>query len=434
MHQTLFVIPHDWLGMPLLIAWSVIALVTLGALVARQGFSGPFASAAGTFAVGYVIIIWLLPQIEVPGVDLKNPDGPLVPIGLAIRGYGLFLMLGIIAGILLCQWRARQIGIHPEKILSLCFWLVVFGIIGARLFYIVQKWDSYNTAKTTGELLSHLFDMTEGGLVVYGSLFGGLAVWIVFSRANRLSLWKVADIMAPAMLIGLALGRIGCLMNGCCYGGPCEVPALGMSFPAGSPAYYRQLESGALLGMTTEAIRQADGRLVYVVRQVHPGSPADAHGIRTGDRIEQIALPDDVWVRAIKHRGLTFRAIERSAVIVQLESGALIDVPVAELPAFSRPVWPTQLISAINALLLCLLLWFYYPFRRADGELMAWVLVLYSVSRYFEEQIRIDEAGVFGTSLTISQWVSAICFSAGLALLIWLRSRPIEKRFASESQ
>ena len=294
--------------------------------------------------------------------------------------------------------------------------------VRARLFYIIQKWDSYASAKSTGELLSRLADMTEGGLVVYGSLFGGLAAWFVFCRLNKLSLWKVADVMAPGMMIGLALGRIGCLMNGCCFGGPCEIESLGLSFPVGSPAYYRQLETGALLGISAEAIREDDDRIVYAVRQVHAGSPAEAHGIVPGDRIERIALPEDVWLRAIKQRGLAFSSLERSSVVVQREAAPLVVIPVSELPDVARPIWPTQLFSAINAFLLCCLLWFYYPFRRADGELMALVLILYSVSRFLEELIRIDEAGMFGTSLTIGQWVSVICFAGGAALFLLLRA------------
>ncbi len=432
MQQTLFVIPHAWLGSPLLWVWAAAGVIVLAAMLSRQGLRGPFANTLGMFVVGLVVIRWLLPQIEILGVDSQNPNGPLVPVGMAIRGYGLFLMLGILAGIALCQWRARQIGIDPDKILSLCFWLVVFGLIGARLFYIIQKWDSYAASKSPSELLSRLADMTEGGLVVYGSLFGGLAAWFVYCRLNKLSLWKVADIMAPAMMIGLALGRIGCLMNGCCFGGPCDIASLGLSFPVGSPAYYRQLETGTLLGITAETIREADGTVVFAVRQVHPGSPAEAHGIQPGDRIERIDLPDDVWLRAIKQSGTVFSSLDRTSIIVQREAAPLIVIPVSQLPDVTRPIWPTQLFSAVNAFLLCSLLWIYYPFRRADGELMALVLILYSVSRYFEELIRIDEPGAFGTNLTIGQWVSVICFVGGVALFIGLRAAARREAVTSE--
>ena len=93
-----------------------------------------------------------------------------------------------------------------------------------------------------------------------------------------------------------------------------------------------------------------------------------------------------------------------------------------ELPNASLDTWPTQLYSSINAFLLCALLWFYYPFRKADGELMAVLLILYSIARFLEEFIRIDEVGMFGTPFSIGQFVSIACLIAGAALFAWLRS------------
>lgn len=422
MHQTLFYVPHDLLGAPLLYGWLALGVIAVATILFRQGWCGAAFHSLAMFAIGAAAIYWLIPQLEVLGIDSKNPDGPLTSAGIAVRGYGVFLMLGILAGIGLCQWRARQIGVDPEQILSLCFWLTVFGLIAARLFYVIQKWDTYPSSKSVGEMLSQLFDMTEGGLVVYGSLLGGLVTWIVFCKLNKLSLWKVGDIIAPGMMIGLALGRLGCLMNGCCFGGPCDVNGVGLTFPAGAPAYYRQLETGQLLGLSTESKGAADGTTSLVVRAVVSNSPADKYGIRSGDEIVLIASPADVFVRAIKQDGLELAAIERNSVIVKRVDAPLIVIPVAELPDRSRPAHPTQLYSAINAFLLCCLLWFYYPFRRSDGELMALLLILYSVSRFLEELIRVDEAGVFGTSLTISQWISIVCLAAGALLLFWLRT------------
>jgi phosphatidylglycerol:prolipoprotein diacylglycerol transferase len=298
---------------------------------------------------------------------------------------------------------------------------VVCGLIGARLFYVVQKWDSYATAQTTAEWLSRLFDMTEGGLVVYGSLFGGLVAWSVYSWLAKLPIWKTADIMAPAMMIGLALGRIGCLMNGCCYGALCEVEGMGLSFPAGSPVYCRQIETGDLLGIVADEMAGEQGGTEWLVREVREESPADRRGIRAGDRILRIAFPQDIWLRAAKDQDLFFAAPERSEVMVQRADAPLVVIPISELPDESRPTWPTQLYSAINAFLLCVLLWFYYPYRKADGELMALLLILYSVARFLEEYVRVDEAGAFGTPLSIGQLVSVVCFFAGIALFVWLR-------------
>lgn len=425
MHQTLFTVSHVLLGAPLLYGWLGLGVIALVIALVRHGWDSRAFNTLAMFAVGAVVIRWVVPQIEVLGVDTQNPDGPLVPVGLAIRGYGVFLMLGILAGIGLCQMRARQIGVDPEKILSLCFWLTVFGLIGARLFYVVQKWDTYASAKSSGEFFAHLFDMTEGGLVVYGSLFVALITWIVYCRLTKLSLMKVGDIIAPGMLIGLALGRIGCLMNGCCFGGPCEAGGFAVTFPAGAPAYYRQLETGDLLGLSTEPRVAADGSTARVVSKIEPNSIAERYGMRVGDEILAIAPPADIFLRAVKEQKMHFSAIERNSLIVQRREGPLIVIPSAELPDRSLRAYPAQLFSSINAFLLCGLLWFYYPFRRRDGELIALLLILYSVSRSLEELIRTDEPGVFFDWDSIGIYVSLLCFVLGIALFAWLRSRPL---------
>ena len=265
--------------------------------------------------------------------------------------------------------------------------------------------------------------MTEGGLVVFGGLFGGVLTWLLYCRFHRLSLLQVGDVIAPGMLIGLAFGRIGCLMNGCCFGGDCEIPRLGVTFPAGSPAYNRQLETGELLGLTyASGLADAKPDGPRVVQSVQPGSLAEKHGMAVGDRIDQIGIPQDIWFRAIKRDSLKVTDPVCANILFSRVGRVPVVIPISELPDRSNPIHPTQIYSSINAFILALLLWFYYPFRRADGELMAWLLVLYPVARFLLEQIRTDELGVFGTSLSISQWVSILVFPIGLALLIYLRT------------
>jgi phosphatidylglycerol:prolipoprotein diacylglycerol transferase len=86
-----------------------------------------------------------------------------------------------------------------------------------------------------------MFLFYEGGLVVYGGIIGGMIATAIFFWRHRLSVLAMYDIMAPALLLGIAFGRLGCLMNGCCFGSVCE-PAYGIVFPVGSPAHYSQVE------------------------------------------------------------------------------------------------------------------------------------------------------------------------------------------------
>jgi phosphatidylglycerol:prolipoprotein diacylglycerol transferase len=109
---------------------------------------------------------------------------------------------------------------------------------------------------------------------------------------------------------------------------------------------------------------------------------------------------------------------------IQLEGGKVVVIPPVPVPARSRPVHPTQLYSAIDAGLLCWLLWSFYPFRRRDGEVLALLLTIHPVTRFLLEIIRTDEPAVFGTGMSISQNISVLLFAAGVALWWWLSKQP----------
>ncbi len=95
----------------------------------------------------------------------------------------------------------------------------------------------------------------RGGLVVYGMLVvGGLAL-IVFIYRHHLPGLALADLIAPSVVLGLGLGRVGCFLNGCCFGGPCDLP-WGVQFPAGSPPHEQQIRLGQVYGLLIVADRE----------------------------------------------------------------------------------------------------------------------------------------------------------------------------------
>ena len=115
---------------------------------------------------------------------------------------------------------------------------------------------------------------------------------------------------------------------------------------------------------------------------------------------------------------------QTSLVSIVSGDGGVIGWTWPELPARSKELHPTQLYSAANAALLSLLLWSFFPFRRRDGQVFALMLTIYPISRFLLEQIRNDEAGQWGTSLTVSQWVSVgILILAGV-LWTYLARQP----------
>lgn len=431
MQQTLFSIPHSWFEGPLLVAWLLIGWSVLAYNVWRHGWNQNAFGFLPMFGIVAAIIWFVLPSVEVSGVNPDDPLGPYVKQGLAIRGYGLFMVLGIAAGTWLVLLRCRQAGTDPDQVLTLAFWMILCGIAGARTFFVIQNRDQFfGTDLPTGQALLNIVDMTKGGLVVYGSLIGGMLAAVVFFKITRLPFGRLADLIAPGMVLGLAFGRLGCLMNGCCFGGVCSADLPAVQFPPGSPPYMRQLEEGQLLGITTVKNELKSGsseRLPtpldfhLTVQSVKDDSIAASMGLEPEQRVN-IYVPDSLLLRHFKSEGNSPTVVDQElAVIVDTDDGNRLSVPLSSLPGQSLRVHPTQIYSAITAALLCATLWFFWPVRSADGEVFALMLILYPIARFLHEIIRRDEAGQFGTELTISQWVSLATVLLGFLLFGWFR-------------
>ena len=149
---------------------------------------------------------------------------------LSIHWYGVMVALGFMAGLWTASRRAVRAGIAAEKLLDLGPWLIVGAILGARTLYVVSYWREF----FADEPIAEIFKVWKGGLVFYGGLIGAMLAGTLYIRAKKLPLWKVADILAPSIALGYVFGRIGCLLNGCCYGRACNLP-WAIHFPEGNP-------------------------------------------------------------------------------------------------------------------------------------------------------------------------------------------------------
>jgi phosphatidylglycerol:prolipoprotein diacylglycerol transferase len=147
--------------------------------------------------------------------------------GLELHSYGLLLAIAFLLGIQLFLRRGVRRGLPEEKLSTLSLLLLVLAIVGGRGLYVLTHWSDY-----THDFLG-VFRIWEGGLMLYGGYFLAIAGGILYLRRARIPVWRVGDAAAPSMALGIGLGRIGCFLNGCCFGLPSHLP-WAIKFPPGS--------------------------------------------------------------------------------------------------------------------------------------------------------------------------------------------------------
>lgn len=145
----------------------------------------------------------------------------------AIRWYGVMAALGLLSAGILLNMNRKYIGMTKDQCSNAVMVALIAGIVGARVFYVVQFFDYYR---------NNLFDIVRidrGGLVYYGGFILAVISLVFYSRISKLDIIRLWDGFTPALAVAHAFGRIGCFLNGCCYGKPTEL-FLGISYPAGS--------------------------------------------------------------------------------------------------------------------------------------------------------------------------------------------------------
>ncbi len=153
-----------------------------------------------------------------------------------VHSYGVMLALSFILGIYLAVRKAEKKNIKGDEIVNLGFVIILASIVGSRLFYVLFHMEEFR-----GRWLYAFWPVQEDGTVGLGGLIllGGFIMAVVsaafYMRIRKLNFWKVADCMAPSIALGVFLTRIGCYLNGCCFGTSCDLP-WGVVFPSSSPA------------------------------------------------------------------------------------------------------------------------------------------------------------------------------------------------------
>ncbi|MDD3088378.1 MAG: prolipoprotein diacylglyceryl transferase [Candidatus Omnitrophica bacterium] len=142
---------------------------------------------------------------------------------VTIYSYGFVVASAFLLGSWLILREARREGLNVETVLDVLVAILFGGLIGGRLLYVIINYGVY---------LEHplrVFMVSEGGMAFHGGLAGGIAGAVIASKIRKQSLPVILDLMSPYVALGHAIGRVGCLLNGCCYGK--EVSGLGLVFP-----------------------------------------------------------------------------------------------------------------------------------------------------------------------------------------------------------
>lgn len=144
---------------------------------------------------------------------------------IVVHTYGVVLMMAFAISILIAvrtaQDRMKRMPgwrITPEQVMDIGIWFVVSGLIGARIMFVLLDWEQYAGHP------ADMFKVWQGGLSFHGGFFGGLIALAIFCVRHKIPVLTMADLYAPGCMLGYAVGRVGCVLNGCCYGAPTTMP------------------------------------------------------------------------------------------------------------------------------------------------------------------------------------------------------------------
>jgi phosphatidylglycerol:prolipoprotein diacylglycerol transferase len=294
-------------------------------------------------------------------------------INRPVYGYGLMLVIGFLCAAQLAKYLAKRCNLDGDTFVNAGLIALLAGVVGARLSHVLESLaDPANqefarNGQGVWKNLLAMLNVSSGGLTYYGGFLLATPILMWYAIKKHVPLLKGMDIIAPALMVGLAFGRIGCFMNGCCYGAECTLP-WGASFPYGSNAFEEQYGEGEL--------------------QVPP----------------QLTVPKEPLKNGLP-RLLSKEEIRGHKDLEALAAGVR-----------ARPVQPTELYSAFNSFFVAGILLVFFSVARTPGRVFALMLILDGGSRYILEMIRV-EPEVWGKQ-SFSMVLGAAFVAAGI--LMWI--------------
>ncbi len=369
-------------------------------------------------------------------------------IDYTVRSYGFMLMIGFFSAAYIAAKRAEKVRANPDVVLNCAIMALIGSMIGARLFYVVHYWDT-RFAHLPHPLWA-IVDISAGGMELFGGILGAVILILGYLLIKRESVRLYFDILTPGLMWGIAFGRVGCFLNGCCWGGVCAgtmANAWGVTFPYGSGPFYQQYEDrlvevpGPLLttnlqGQTlpipreeldadpqertryARALAEAEQRAAELSGG-NPGSPGAQAAAREVDRLKPLALEE------ARH----YRRVNEALASWPSQRFSGLKITPSELAALAErhrtmPVHPTQLYATINGFCGALFLSMLFRYRQRHGVVFAAWLLTYPWTRFLLEQIRVDNPkDTFG--LTVSSALSLAMVLLGIGLWIGLQRLPL---------
>jgi len=313
-----------------------------------------------------------------------HPELFEVPIvHLIIRSYGVMMVVGFLSAVTVIRYLSRHFTSNPQHITNAALYSLIAGVIGARTFFVIHYSDQFR-----GNPLGVL-EIWNGGLELLGGVLLAIAVIVFYIRYYKLPMRHYLDVLAIGLVAALVFGRLGCFLNGCCYGKPTDLP-WGVRFPYGSFAYQSQ----------TRADPDRNRPLPYI------DLPESYFGYRDA---QGEYIPD--------LKPMSELTPEQRTLVTEGKYRCLL-------------VHPTQLYSSAGAVVLGLVLLLFlrrshrgeesgvYPFLTRPGTTFSLMFILYGFGRFLMEFVR-DDNPFEVASITVSQLLSLGLIALGIVLMAY---------------
>jgi len=320
-------------------------------------------------------------------------------VHLTVKSYGLMMVIGFLAAVSVIRRLSRDITPNPQFITNAALYSLIAGVVGARIFYVVHHFDQFQNRP------SSFFAVWQGGLELLGGVLLALVVILFYLWYHKLPIRRQLDILAIGLMLALAFGRIGCFLNGCCFGRPSNLP-WAVRFPYGSLVYRSQVEPDP----------------------------------KRNRPLPYMELPDEFFDYYYEN-GATVKVLKSYGQLSEKQKNWLKENDKDR----SLPVHPTELYSSANAAILCLLLYLFWKrstkaeasnqqkFLVKPGSTFALMFIFYGITRFLLEYIRDDNPFEYGWYAiykggTISQNLSIYLVVLGICLMIFFQKfKPVSR-------